>query len=200
MKYLNKLFIIVLFFIPLFSYAGMQRQWSCLNTGFLDNQGSYPANITDPWNFQYSDCYQQPTLEDWYQVYLVLSPDQTELAVTTLWNPFTFDLYNWENSSVQYDSTGIQWALINNSISDGEYTLQAKSIYDGNLAPILLKFYKYNNKYYLNYSDIPQSNTSLDPSLGSLNFGLAIVIVLLSLSSIFSIYNLFTKKRKPWQK
>jgi len=44
------------------------------------------------------------------------------------------------------------------------------------------------------------TSTRIEQSLGSLNFGLAILIVLISLGGIFSIYNLITKKRKPWQR
>lgn len=86
------------------------------------------------------------------------------------------------------------------TLSDDTYFVLLDSfIYTGdNLS--LDSFIVYNGLIYKDVNDISQEQiSSLDPSLGSLNFGLAIVIVLISLSGIFSIYNLFSKKKKIWQ-
>jgi len=54
--------------------------------------------------------------------------------------------------------------------------------------------------FYDTISDVPTNETPLlDKGIGSLNFGLAIVVALLSFHFIYVVFNMFTKRKKMWQ-
>ena len=109
-----------------------------------------------------------------------------------------------------YDSTGLALSTIGGadtyirfdavSLVNGIYNVLVDSNQGGDDPIEMFSYYIKDEKIYENINDIPVSSSEvLAPAIGSLNFGLAVVIVLISLGSIFSMYNLISKKRKPWQ-
>ena len=153
------------------------------NTGYMDCN-SYESDNPTKWEFiiDYSRSFLN-ALEDFH-----LNQNNTSSCSLYGDNGYLIEvIYGYP--VITFTSTGYD---------DGIYFFNCGSFYPHTE---FYSFYIKDEKIYENINDIPQqTNETLAPSLGSLNFGLAIVIVLISLGGMFSIYNLISKKKKPWQR
>lgn len=184
MKSLNKLLIFSLFFIPFFVNA--ESTITCINSN--DSGYGWPTN---------TDCIEStPGGGGVFSI----APDRKSINFVTSGNEIAFiqiSNQDWTNFAsywpgVKVWNESIDYILFD-TYGDGIYTL----IYvleneTSNYPPIPI--YVYKGKFYLNNTEIDQV-TKTD---NNLNFGIMIIIVLMSLMFIGYIYNR-TVKKQPWK-
>jgi len=206
MKYF---FICLLSFFVFTGSAFADRTENCTNYGFYgtayDFNSALGSFVQD--NTAYTDCY---SYESDPRSPAFPSIDRDDILISFSSNePWKLNVYSSASSSHLFTknyaptaSSSKVWKITVDelNLSDGEYVLQ---VYYQALAAYFntpIPFYLVNQKVYFDINDIPVEETdTTDTSVGSLNVGLAIIIVLLSLFTLTFIYSSMTNK-KPWQK
>jgi len=112
-------------------------------------------------------------------------------------------IIDFEGNVICYESLGITYGRIPvtcGTMSDGSFILLYDILGSTSVLPGI-PLYVVDGKFYLDINEIPVVTlpSTIESSVGSLNFGLAIIIVLLSLGFITMVYNLM-KPKKQWQK
>jgi len=189
-KFIFGIFLFSLFFI--FSNNSFAYTVSnCINS-------THNPATTGP--FVNTDCLTYRSNE----LYSFISLDRQNLTgFSRAGNLYRVDLFSTVTQESEYysliDETNfIVISRFDESISDGSYYfyIQASQSSEYAVFPIYVK----NGLFYESLSEIPQeSSSTVESSVGNLNFGLAIIIGILSLFMITFIYNQMRAK-KPWLK
>jgi len=194
---------IFFFAIPTFAEVDKDRFIVCNDYPTYDSSGF--TGVTDftltPQSLVNS-CYEYASQPS--DALFVISPSREQLDIVYLYGSYSVAplLYtvDFSTSYNGYDTSGgYTYFDQSNAVPDGYYLAYyslSSSFSYSDIVPV----YVVDGLFYLDLNDIPiQEVSTVETSVGSLNFGIAIIITLLSLFVIAFIYNQM-KAKKAWQK
>jgi len=207
---MKKISVILLFFcIPLISFGMTYKNcsrdqydlyYSNLSTsGFTGSSDFSIGGTIDETQYKTWSCVEYTTDRE---LIPFVSADRTELFVISKYSDLYFS-FIWDKDDNLIDDQYNSGRFVYTSTEipdDGTYFIQYAYQSDYT-AYAVIPFYVIDGKFYLELDDysVATSVSSTETSVGSLNIGLGIIIVLLSLFTLTFIYSSMTNK-KPWQK
>ena len=193
-----KIFLVSSFFIlTLFinvNYSSADTITNCINSNPINNG-------VDSFSYGNTDCVSYSGI---HAISWAVSLDRLSIEIISNTDSFSqVEVYDAQGNAYFYDGTS---GMYYNSYSlgtmdlydDGSYFI---NIYSGASisTTYVYHFYVVNGLIYENLSDVPiTADNALEKSVGSVNYGLAIIIVLFSLFVITFIFNQM-KSKKKWQ-
>jgi len=184
MKKFNYLFLLLAFVIPVSAFGADDEIRTVCNPYLTVSWYCTGYSITKS-NFQISSDMKDFYLSDWYAGF----NGSPELYTLDFGTSYVFNEVVAGNVYILNTTT--------DSIPDGLYLLyyQVNGTGDNSLVSVRV----FEGRFYLNNPTVPESvDTSFVAQLGSLNFGLAMILVILFLYFTVFVYNSF-RARKPWR-